>query len=68
MPDVDALTDEFDRFGPPPEEARNLLYQVRPATEKAGWQALARKPGRSSSATCPAGKRPGARCPACLIQ
>lgn len=30
LPEVEALTDEFtDRFGPPPEEVRNLLYQVR---------------------------------------
>jgi len=30
VPEAEALTDEFtDRFGPPPEEVRNLLYQVR---------------------------------------
>jgi transcription-repair coupling factor (superfamily II helicase) len=30
LAEVDALADEFaDRFGTPPEDARNLLYQVR---------------------------------------
>lgn len=39
LPEVDALADEFaDRFGPPPEEVHNLLYQVRLKllAEKAG--------------------------------
>lgn len=39
LPEVDALADEFaDRFGPPPEEVRNLMYQVRLKllAEKAG--------------------------------
>jgi transcription-repair coupling factor (superfamily II helicase) len=49
LPEVDALTDEFtDRFGPPPEEVRNLLYQVRLKllAEKAGLASVSAEGGQ----------------------
>ncbi|MDD5467989.1 MAG: transcription-repair coupling factor [Anaerolineales bacterium] len=41
--EVDAITEEFsDRFGPPPEEVRNLLYQIKVKilAEKAGLASI----------------------------
>jgi transcription-repair coupling factor (superfamily II helicase) len=49
LPEVDALADEFaDRFGTPPEEARNLLYQVRLKllAEKAGLSSITSESGQ----------------------
>jgi transcription-repair coupling factor (superfamily II helicase) len=49
LPEVDAITDEFaDRFGPPPEEVRNLLYQVRLKllAEKAGLASVSAEAGQ----------------------
>ncbi|MFZ6030485.1 MAG: transcription-repair coupling factor [Chloroflexota bacterium] len=49
LPEVDALADEFaDRFGPPPQEARNLLYQVRLKllAEKAGLASISSESGQ----------------------
>jgi len=49
LPEVDALADEFaDRFGPPPEEVRNLLYQVRLKllAEKAGLAGVSAESGQ----------------------
>jgi transcription-repair coupling factor len=49
LPEVDALADEFaDRFGTPPEETRNLLYQVRLKllAEKAGLAGITSESGQ----------------------